>query len=858
MELHRLFLPPLTAPGEVVTFYSYKGGTGRTMALSNIAVLLAKRQNATVPVLMVDWDMEAPGLHHYFGQHEERPGVLEFFEACRAQLELFGAADGQADDTELARRVLDAIDWQQYVVRVDQSSPLYLMRAGRFDATYNDRLAAMHWDKLFHSCPALFRCFAANLARHFRYVLVDSRTGRTDSAGICTTLLPKKLVVVFTPNRQSLEGVDALVTRAIEYRRSHEDEQRQLLVYPLPSRIEMGDGEQRAEWRRGDPQKAIFGFQPMFERLLRSSYGLSHIAMDSYFDEVQLQQTKTFAYGEQLAVRIDQGGDRFSLTRTFEAFLQWLTGDFFPWQSSREIHLLAAIDEARRALDEVPSRTVALPMARDLTRLGELYRKEGKAVQALASFKHSLEIRRQVLGEEHIDTLASKGGLARMLRQMDKLDEAQFIEEDVVEARERLLGRDHPDTLSAKSNLASTLLARGDHLGALVLQDTVLDAYMRQLGTEHLLTLGALASRAATFARMGQQEQARSQFETVVAVRERLLGAEHPDTLSSKHALSQTLAAQNDLAGARRLLDTVARAQERRLGIDHTQTLAAWDALGEILTRQGDWPAVRQLHENLVTARGRSRGFDHPETLMSQRNLAQALVQDGELAAARSVQEQVVQVHQRLLGDDHLDTLHSKKQLAGTLQRQGEQDAARVLEDAVLSASDRLLNGHSSSGLDAMPHDGLIHNGLNYHGLAQHDGVPHGGMVHGALLPHGLAPDRLTHDWQLRRARSLQETILAARASSRAVEQPEALANMISQVQELMDAEQYRQARDLADRLREPLLKPGVAGKLRKRGMALLKKMYKMEGDKDALVSLQEDEVSALEGALSQARVANR
>ena len=180
MECQRLSLPPLSAPGEVVTFYSYKGGTGRTMALSNIAVLLARRENASVPVLMLDWDMEAPGLHHYFEQHEERPGVLEFFEACRQQLERIsletagargggqarGREDVGRDDAALAQRVLDAIDWQQYVVRVDQGSPLYLMRAGRFDASYSERLAHMRGDQLFASWPALFRCFVDNLVRY--------------------------------------------------------------------------------------------------------------------------------------------------------------------------------------------------------------------------------------------------------------------------------------------------------------------------------------------------------------------------------------------------------------------------------------------------------------------------------------------------------------------------------------------------------------------------------------------------------------------------------------------------------------------------------------------------------------------
>lgn len=777
MECPRLSLPPLSAPGEVVTFYSYKGGTGRTMALSNIAVLLARRDNASVPVLMLDWDMEAPGLHHYFEQHEECPGVLEFFEACREQLERLGAshpaghaAGGEQDYAALAERVLDAIDWQQYVVRVDQGSPLYLMRAGRFDASYSERLAQMRWDQLFDACPALFRCFADTLARHFRYVLVDSRTGRTDSAGICTTLLPRKLVVVFTPNRQSLEGVDALVTRAIEYRRSHEDEQRQLLVYPLPSRIEMGDGAQRAEWRRGDSYKGIAGYQPMFERLLRTSYGLPQITLDSYFDEVQLQQTKTFAYGEQLAVRIDQGGDRFSLTRTFEAFLQWLTGGYFPWQSSREIGLLAAIDEARRALQLEPGRAVALPLARDLARLGELYRKDGRPEQALEAFRQSVEIRTRILGGEHIDTLAGKSGMARLLRQLGSLGEARQLEEDVAEARERLQGAEHADTLAAKACLAQTLMRQGDYAAALALQDAVLASQVRQLGNEHPRTLSAMDCRAATLLLMGSLDEARQLLGTVVAARARLFGAEHGDTLHSKLALAQVLGRQGDLEGARQLLDAILQAQERTLGPDHPATLATRDRLADMVSGLGDWAGARLLHENQVAARERTRGLDHPETLMSQRKLAEALLRRGELEAARSVQEQVLEVHARVLGEHHLDTLHSRKQLAGTMQQQA------------------------------------------------------------ILADHGV-PD---------------------------TEAPESLVSMIAMLQGLIEREQYRQAGELAAHLKSCLLRPGVPGKLRKRGMAQLKHLYKLQGDLDALFALQEDEVQALEGALSEAGIGQR
>src|SRR3954468_12693743 len=48
--------------GTVVTFYSYKGGVGRTFALANTAAVLARWGYR---ILCVDWDLDAPGLTHY-------------------------------------------------------------------------------------------------------------------------------------------------------------------------------------------------------------------------------------------------------------------------------------------------------------------------------------------------------------------------------------------------------------------------------------------------------------------------------------------------------------------------------------------------------------------------------------------------------------------------------------------------------------------------------------------------------------------------------------------------------------------------------------------------------------------------
>src|SRR5437899_505885 len=60
--------------GRIITFYSYKGGTGRSMALANLAWIVAASGKR---VLAIDWDLEAPGLHRYFRPFLADPDLFE-------------------------------------------------------------------------------------------------------------------------------------------------------------------------------------------------------------------------------------------------------------------------------------------------------------------------------------------------------------------------------------------------------------------------------------------------------------------------------------------------------------------------------------------------------------------------------------------------------------------------------------------------------------------------------------------------------------------------------------------------------------------------------------------------------------
>ena len=71
----------------IVTFYSYKGGVGRSMALANVAQWLYL-QGARV--VMIDWDLEAPGLEAYFYEQRDElervrsePGLVDLVQRYR-------------------------------------------------------------------------------------------------------------------------------------------------------------------------------------------------------------------------------------------------------------------------------------------------------------------------------------------------------------------------------------------------------------------------------------------------------------------------------------------------------------------------------------------------------------------------------------------------------------------------------------------------------------------------------------------------------------------------------------------------------------------------------------------------------
>ena len=186
----------------VATFYSYKGGVGRTLAMVNVAYELAASGQK---VLVVDFDLEAPAIHSG---------------TWRTHREDLPRGEGQASSThpgvvEYVGRFMKTMRAPRAEDHIVDATPegcegkIALMPSGALNDDYGRRLSAIDWNELYlkYDGYVMFE----DLREQWRmlgydYVLLDSRTGVTDVGGICTRHLPDAVVMMFRPDDQSLRG----------------------------------------------------------------------------------------------------------------------------------------------------------------------------------------------------------------------------------------------------------------------------------------------------------------------------------------------------------------------------------------------------------------------------------------------------------------------------------------------------------------------------------------------------------------------------------------------------------------------------------------------------------------------------
>ncbi len=209
----------------VATFYSLRGGVGRSTALAYTGRILAAEHGKKV--VCVDLDLEAPGLAALFGKENEvreNHGVVDL---------LLALEQGVKPDAS------------KHLIRVSDNDDLYCLPAGIPSADYARKLSLLDPATWYREDKNPLRELITLLGEDLPFkpdvILLDSRTGITHLSGPLLFDLADLAFIVFFPHPQTKTGTGALVRALLAARTRRSTPERPLapeprfVVSPIPA-----------------------------------------------------------------------------------------------------------------------------------------------------------------------------------------------------------------------------------------------------------------------------------------------------------------------------------------------------------------------------------------------------------------------------------------------------------------------------------------------------------------------------------------------------------------------------------------------------------------------------------------------
>lgn len=356
--------------GKIVTFYSFKGGVGRTMALANVAFIAAMNGKR---VLVMDWDLEAPGLAYYFRGMQEpaaakairtAPGILNL--VWDWSVVLHGATTLDETD-ELLKLYETGKPFEAMVTSLlpefeyADSGALHHIGAGsRKIATpdivsYEEALARFDWRAFFteEAGGVLLSSLREWAKDKYDYIFLDSRTGFADVAGICTMQIPDLVALCYIYNRQNIDGI-AQVAGAIRGRRGDE-----VAMRAVPMRVSRENTSEEAD-ARGRARKELVrqgGFVSDQVEIDQKMLPIKQALNVPFYETIALIASERPRSDPLVLDYVNLAcqllGTEFEVPQLWDAWVKRVRRRLQPRQAAPDYLLELRAKEPERAIDEV-------------------------------------------------------------------------------------------------------------------------------------------------------------------------------------------------------------------------------------------------------------------------------------------------------------------------------------------------------------------------------------------------------------------------------------------------------------------------------------------------------------------------
>ncbi len=200
-------------------------------------------------VLLIDWDLEAPGLENYFRENNE-----SLINDIRKKEGLIVLLLKRKNEPQFDSH---KIVWPNFISKIpiknkseSKVPTIDILTAGRRDDGYIRSVRALDYGSFYEESRGgeYLEEMREYWISHYDIVLIDSRTGLTDSSGVCTIQMPDTLVMLFTATDQGYQGTLNIAQRAIKAQKSIIYDRYALKILPVPTRFDSTEFKLQRDW----------------------------------------------------------------------------------------------------------------------------------------------------------------------------------------------------------------------------------------------------------------------------------------------------------------------------------------------------------------------------------------------------------------------------------------------------------------------------------------------------------------------------------------------------------------------------------------------------------------------------------
>jgi tetratricopeptide (TPR) repeat protein/MinD-like ATPase involved in chromosome partitioning or flagellar assembly len=274
---------------KIFSFYSYKGGAGRSQLLVNLAAYLCHHEHKKL--LLIDWDLEAPGLDMFFqfDRTQIKDGIVELFEKYVRMVR-----------SETALEVEQLPYWDDSyrcnLTTSGQGGCIDFIPAANYqDPEYPHRINSFDWFEFYSDLDGkYFIEFLKEklLASPYDFIFIDTRTGLSEYLGICNIQLPDTNVIVVAPSEQNFSGAQNIIQKILDspYTKEHRPKP---IILPVFSRVDTQHGEKYSEWC----EKFLTHFKTVLDQTI---FYTNHLlgASERFIENATINYDVDLAYGE--------------------------------------------------------------------------------------------------------------------------------------------------------------------------------------------------------------------------------------------------------------------------------------------------------------------------------------------------------------------------------------------------------------------------------------------------------------------------------------------------------------------------------------------------------------------------------